>query len=126
MRRGLPRRIIVGALLAGAVLIVAAAALRFARAADPTPDAPPTATLAAAPDAPPPPPPVSTTTLVLRVTDRGVPAGARVLLLAGDAPLRIGSLDLNGTRQITTMCIAGRLFCLTKIRPHSGRRAADR
>jgi hypothetical protein len=104
MRRGLPRRIIVGALLAGAVLIVAAAALRFARAADPTPDAPPTATLAAAPDAPPPPPPVSTTTLVLRVTDRGVPAGARVLLLAGDAPLRIGSLDLYGTRQITTMC----------------------
>ncbi|HSK02388.1 MAG TPA: CehA/McbA family metallohydrolase [Kofleriaceae bacterium] len=108
MRRVRPRRIIVGALLAGAVLIVSAAALRhLPRAAPPAPDAPPDAPPDAAPDpAPdaPPPPPVSTTTLVVRVTDRGVPVGARVLLLAGDGPLRIGSLDLYGTRQTTTAC----------------------
>ncbi len=94
MRRVRPRRIILGALLAGAAIIVAAAALRHLA---PVPAPPPAAPA-------PPPPAVSTTTLVVRVTDRGAPVGARVLLLAGDAPLRIGSLDLYGTRQTTTAC----------------------
>ncbi len=47
----------------------------------------------------------STTTLVLRVTDRGAPVGARVLLFsAGGAPLRMGSLDVYGKRQGGAAC----------------------
>ena len=96
MRRGLPRRIILGALVAGAAIIVASA---FMRRLATTPAPPP------APDAAPAPPrPVSTTTLVLRVTDRGTPVGARVQLFAGDRPLRIGALDLWDARQTTTAC----------------------
>ena len=61
----------------------------------------------AAPPAPrlPSPPPVSTTTLVVRVTDRGAPVGARVLLLAGpDAPLHMGTIDMYGKRQSAAAC----------------------
>ncbi|HWU86539.1 MAG TPA: CehA/McbA family metallohydrolase [Kofleriaceae bacterium] len=47
----------------------------------------------------------STTTLVLRVTDRGTPIGARVLLFAQDgAPLRMGAIDLYGKRQGGAAC----------------------
>jgi hypothetical protein len=48
--------------------------------------------------------PKPTTTLAIRVTDRGVPVAARVLLLAGDAPLRIGGLDVYGERQGGAAC----------------------
>ena len=47
----------------------------------------------------------SSTTLVLRITDRGTPVGARVLLFARDgAPLRMGSIDLYGKRQGAAAC----------------------
>ena len=47
----------------------------------------------------------STTTLALRVTDRGAPVAARVLLLdARGAPLRMGNLDLFGRRQGGAAC----------------------
>jgi len=47
----------------------------------------------------------STTTLVVRVTDRGKPVAARVLLFdARGVPVRIGSLDLYGNRQAQTAC----------------------
>ncbi|HEY0988158.1 MAG TPA: CehA/McbA family metallohydrolase [Kofleriaceae bacterium] len=47
----------------------------------------------------------STTTLALRVTDRGAPIAARVLLLdARGAPLRMGDLDLFGRRQGAAAC----------------------
>jgi hypothetical protein len=98
MRRASARWIVLGALLAGAALIVAAA---FLRRPSPGADAPPAD---AGADAAPAPPRVSTTTLVVRVTDRGRPVGARVLLLAGEQPLRIGTLDLWGERQTTTAC----------------------
>ncbi|MBA2544347.1 MAG: CehA/McbA family metallohydrolase [Deltaproteobacteria bacterium] len=57
-------------------------------------------------DAPPPidAPPRSTTTLVVRVTDRGVPVAARVLLYANEAPLRMGSIDIWGERQGGAAC----------------------
>jgi hypothetical protein len=47
----------------------------------------------------------STTTLVVRVTDRGTPVGARVLLVtpAGE-PLHIGTIDLYGMRQGAAAC----------------------
>jgi hypothetical protein len=49
--------------------------------------------------------PRASTTLVVRVTHRGEPVGARVLLLdAAGEPLRIGSLDLFGARQGATAC----------------------
>jgi hypothetical protein len=48
----------------------------------------------------------STTTLVLRVTDRGTPVGARVLLFDPDGqPLRIGNLDVYGKRQGAAACV---------------------
>lgn len=47
----------------------------------------------------------STTTLVLRVTHRDVPVGARVLLFGeGGAPLRMGALDVYGARQGGAAC----------------------
>lgn len=47
----------------------------------------------------------STTTLVLSVTDRGRPVGARVLLFdAGNQPVHIGSIDLFGKRQGAAAC----------------------
>ena len=47
----------------------------------------------------------STTTLVVHVTDRGQPVGARLLLLdAHDAPVHIGNLDMYGNRQGATAC----------------------
>ncbi|MDQ3298988.1 MAG: CehA/McbA family metallohydrolase [Myxococcota bacterium] len=47
----------------------------------------------------------STTTLVLHVTDRGAPVGARVLLFAADGePVRVGNLDLYGRRQGASAC----------------------
>jgi hypothetical protein len=47
----------------------------------------------------------STTTLALRVTDRGAPVAARVLLLgAAGAPLHMGNLDLYGQRQGGAAC----------------------
>src|SRR6185503_16251656 len=47
----------------------------------------------------------STTTLAIRVTDRGAPVAARVLLLdARGAPLRMGNLDLYGRRQGAAAC----------------------
>ncbi|HMG57678.1 MAG TPA: CehA/McbA family metallohydrolase, partial [Kofleriaceae bacterium] len=47
----------------------------------------------------------STTTLALRVTDRGAPVAARVLLLdARGAPLHMGNLDLYGQRQGGAAC----------------------
>lgn len=49
---------------------------------------------------------VSTTTLVLRVTDRGAPIGARVLLFdAHGSPLHVGTIDMYGTRQGATACV---------------------
>jgi len=93
MRRALARRIVLGALFAGAAIITAGVFVRRLGAERPVPDAPPA-----------PPPARSTTTLVVRVTDRGTPVGARVLLFAGSEPVRIGALDLYGTRQATTAC----------------------
>jgi len=53
----------------------------------------------------PPAPRSSTTTLALRVTDRGAPVAARVLLIdAGGAPLHMGNLDLYGQRQGGAAC----------------------
>jgi hypothetical protein len=47
----------------------------------------------------------STTMLAIRVTDRGAPVAARVLLLdARGAPLRMGNLDLFGRRQGAAAC----------------------
>jgi len=47
----------------------------------------------------------STTTLAVRVTDRGAPVAARVLLVdARGAPLRMGNLDLYGRRQGSAAC----------------------
>jgi len=47
----------------------------------------------------------STTTFVVRVTDRGAPVAARVLLVdARGAPLRMGNLDLYGRRQGAAAC----------------------
>ncbi|HEX3476775.1 MAG TPA: CehA/McbA family metallohydrolase [Kofleriaceae bacterium] len=52
------------------------------------------------------PPRGSTTTLALRVTDRGAPVAARVLLIAaGGAPLHMGNLDLYGQRQGGAACV---------------------
>jgi hypothetical protein len=49
--------------------------------------------------------PRSTSTLAVRVTDRGAPVAARVLLLdARGAPLHMGNLDLYGRRQGATAC----------------------
>ena len=49
--------------------------------------------------------PQSTTTLVLRVTDRGTPVAARVLLFDRDnQPVHIGSIDLYGKRQGAGAC----------------------
>src|SRR5262249_7984272 len=48
----------------------------------------------------------STTTLALRVTDRGAPVAARVLLVdARGAPLHMGNLDLYGRRQGAAACV---------------------
>jgi len=82
-----------------AALVGAAVALAVARSAAEqlTPEAPPAGGPARRP--------LPTTTLVVRVTDRGTPVGARVLLFAGSEPLRIGSLDLYGARQTTTACV---------------------
>jgi hypothetical protein len=103
MRRVLPRQIILGALFVGAAIIVTAVLVRRL-AIEPAPPRAPADAAPAPADAAPAPPPASTTTLVVRVTDRGTPVGARVLLFAGPAPLRIGSLDLYGMRQTTTAC----------------------
>jgi len=47
----------------------------------------------------------STTTLVVRVTDRGTPVGARVLLFSRQGePLHMGSIDLYGKRQGAAAC----------------------
>jgi len=47
----------------------------------------------------------STTTFVVRVTERGVPVAARVLLIdEHGAPLHMGNLDLYGKRQGATAC----------------------
>jgi hypothetical protein len=47
----------------------------------------------------------STTTLALRITDRGTPVAARVLLIdAQGAPLHMGNLDLYGQRQGGAAC----------------------
>ena len=47
----------------------------------------------------------STTTLALRITDRGAPVAARVLLIdAHGAALHMGNLDLYGRRQGATAC----------------------
>jgi hypothetical protein len=55
-----------------------------------------------------PSPPVerrSTTSLALRITDRGAPVAARVLLIdAHGAALHMGNLDLYGRRQGATAC----------------------
>jgi hypothetical protein len=54
---------------------------------------------------PPPVPRGSTTTLALRVTDRGAPVAARVLLIdARGAPLHMGNLDVYGQRQGGAAC----------------------
>ena len=50
------------------------------------------------------PPRGSTTTLVVRVTDRGTPVGARVLLIGPAGPLHIGKLDLYDLRQGGAAC----------------------
>ncbi|HEX3760944.1 MAG TPA: CehA/McbA family metallohydrolase [Kofleriaceae bacterium] len=48
----------------------------------------------------------STTLLALRITDRGAPVAARVLLLdAHGAPLHLGNLDLYGQRQGGAACV---------------------
>src|SRR5574337_430875 len=50
-------------------------------------------------------PRTSTTTLVLAVTDRGAPVGARVLLVDDHGqPLHMGNLDLYGKRQGAAAC----------------------
>src|SRR4029079_432299 len=47
----------------------------------------------------------STTTLAIRVTDRGTPVGARVLLVdARGTPLHMGNLDLYARRQGASAC----------------------
>ena len=47
----------------------------------------------------------STTTLALRVTDRGTPVAARVLLIQPtEGPLHMGNLDLYGKRQAAAAC----------------------
>lgn len=46
----------------------------------------------------------STTTFAVRVTDRGAPVAARVLLVSRGAPLRMGNLDLYGRRQGAAAC----------------------
>ncbi|HEU0033311.1 MAG TPA: CehA/McbA family metallohydrolase [Kofleriaceae bacterium] len=46
----------------------------------------------------------STTTLVVRVTDRGQPVGARVLLFADGGALHMGNIDLYGKRQGAAAC----------------------
>ncbi|HWO21880.1 MAG TPA: CehA/McbA family metallohydrolase [Kofleriaceae bacterium] len=77
------KQLVAAAALAAVALATAAAIWRLRRAA----------------------PARSTTTLALRVTDRGTPVGARVLLFsAGGAPLRIGTLDLYGMRQGGAAC----------------------
>src|SRR6187549_1574228 len=77
------KQLVAAAALAAVALAAAAAIWRLRRAA----------------------PARSTTTLALRVTDRGTPVGARVLLFsAGGAPLRIGTLDLYGMRQGGAAC----------------------
>lgn len=51
-------------------------------------------------------PPRSTTSLVVRVTDRGVPVAARVLLYdRRGAPLHMGNLDVYGRRQGGAACV---------------------
>jgi len=48
----------------------------------------------------------SSTTFAVRVTDRGAPVAARVLLLdARGAPLHMGNLDLYGRRQGAAACV---------------------
>lgn len=94
------RRLVLRATVAAALAAIAAiVVLRVGCTREPAhePDA---AIAAVAIDAPPKP----TTTLAIRVTDRGVPVGARVLLYAGDAPLRIGGLDVYGERQGGAAC----------------------
>ena len=50
--------------------------------------------------------PRSTTSLALRVTDRGAPVAARVLLIdVHGAPLHMGNLDLYGRRQGGAACV---------------------
>jgi hypothetical protein len=50
-------------------------------------------------------PPPSTTTLALRVTDRGAPVAARVLLFdASGVPVHLGTLDKYGQRQSVAAC----------------------
>jgi hypothetical protein len=47
----------------------------------------------------------STTTFAVRITDRGTPVAARVLLIdAHGNPLHMGNLDLYGRRQAATAC----------------------
>lgn len=47
----------------------------------------------------------STTTLALRITDRGAPVAARVVLIdARGVPLHMGNLDLYGRRQSAAAC----------------------
>lgn len=49
--------------------------------------------------------PGSTTTLALRITDRGAPVAARLLLIdAHGAPLHMGNIDLYGARQGGAAC----------------------
>src|SRR5262245_65238420 len=54
--------------------------------------------------APPPGERRSTTTLALRITDRGAPVAARVLLSDARGPLHMGNLDLYGQRQGGAAC----------------------
>ena len=51
-----------------------------------------------------PPAPRSTVTLALRITDRGTPVAARVLLIDAHGPLHMGNLDLYGQRQGGAAC----------------------
>ena len=46
----------------------------------------------------------STTTFVVHVTEAGKPIAARVLLLKGDEPVHMGSIDLYGMRQGGAAC----------------------
>jgi len=84
-----------------AALVGGAVALAVSRRQTAEEPAPALDAAAVGPTRRPPP----TTTLVVRITDRGTPVGARVLLFAGSEPLRIGSLDLYGARQTTTACV---------------------
>ncbi len=81
----------IGAAVAGIVLVLAIA--WPGSRPSPAPDA-------MLPDGPP----RSTTTFVIRVTDRGAPVAARVLLSAHGAPLRMGSIDVYGERQGGAAC----------------------